>query len=915
MRTISLFCLFVLASYVFAKPEADLTGQADFEKFRNRLPWIWQSPRYFEPPKVKDLTWPTDAVDRFVLRKLEAEKLKPADPANDRVWMRRVYFAITGLPPKAEDIQTFLDDTSRNRKRTLVRALLGSPHYGERWARHWMDLVRYAESRGHESDSILPNAYRYRDYLVRAFNTDLPYDALVTEHLAGDLLENPRLHPETGANESILATGWPFFGEMLESPVDLRQDECDRLDNKVDVMSKTFLGLTVACARCHDHKFDAIHQRDYYAMAGFILSSSYRQARFESMEQNKAVAKKLEELHRNHLSKIAKAFTVAARPVVDALDDDVPVRPKLVTSPIYRVEGKHQIVADYTQRNTPWLVDGPTFGQSPAMPGELMLVAGDQPLALSRNGGAIRDPFWNGLKNVDSENDPEEGLLNGLSRAGKTIRTPTITLASGQVYYLIRGKATVYAAVSQNLFAGPLHGTLTRTVEAKGDAPQWIGHNLKHYAGQRVHFEFSPVGDAPFELLQVIDGGTPKQEPGVQKTVFRKELHLALDDLADGRLEARHLHHVAWLLEAGKVKIPSESIKSWKSALDDLAKEVRWESRLAVSWWGGTGVDEYILERGSPQSPGKRVGRNLPELLAMAPLQNRSPGRLELARQLTAKDHPLTSRVIVNRIWHQLFGRGIVATPDNFGWLGQRPSHPELLDYLAVEFAKTHSHSIKSLIERLVLTKTFGMSSATFDPACADQDPDNRWLHRMPLRRLEAEAIRDSVLAISGRLDRRVGGKPVLVHLTEFVVGRGRPTESGPLDGAGRRSIYTALRRNFIPTFMLTFDFPAPFTTVGKRDVTNVAGQSLALMNDRFLYGQSGLWAERIIKEQASAPERIRQMYIEALARPPSDGELAACLEALTAFIELYGGNPDDNEAWRDLCHSFYSMTDFIYLK
>ena len=1075
-------CLMASATYAGQK--------FDFEKFRDRLPWIWQTPQQSEPPKVQDSAWPAGSVDRFVLRKLEAEKLRPAEPADDRMWVRRVHFAITGLPPKPEDIEAFLNDTSRNRKRTLVRALLDSPHYGERWARHWMDLVRYAESRGHEGDNILPNAYRYRDYLIRAFNVDLPYDALVTEHLAGDLLENPRLHPETGANESILATGWPFFGELNHAPVNLRKDECEQLENKIDVMSKTFLGLTVACARCHDHKFDAVHQRDYYAMAGFILSSSYRQARFESMEQNKAVAKKLEALRQDHLPKIAKAFAAAARPVVDALDYDVPVeristplprwtrlimavdpgsqgeawakisfdhakwktmklpghfenaglpghdgvvwfrktielsagqakskavlnlgqiddmdvtwvngsriggyenpghhytvrkypvpagllkagkntiavrvmdhgapggiagkpeqlvlqlgketisldnawhfspganlktlneqaalvRPELVTSPIYPVEGKHQMVADYIQRHTPWLVDGPTFGQSPALPGQLMLVTGDQPLALSRNGGAIRDAFWSRLKNIDSENDPG-GLLNGLSRAGKTIRTPTVTLASGQVYYLIRGKAVVYAAASQNLFAGPLHGTLAKTVEAKGDAPQWIGHNLKRYVGQRVHFEISPVGDAPFELLQVIDGGTPKQELGEKKSVARKELHQALDDLDDGRLEARHVPHIAWLLKLGKVNLPDELLKSWQAALDDLAKEARWESRLAVSWWGGTGVDEHILERGSPQSPGERVGRNLPELLAMAPLQNRSPGRLELARQLTAKDHPLTSRVMVNRIWHQLFGHGIVATPDNFGWLGQRPSHPDLLDYLAVEFAETHSHSIKSFIERIVLTKTFGMSSTAADPAYAEKDQGNRWFHRMPLRRLEAEAIRDSALAISGRLDRTVGGKPIPVHLTEFVVGRGSPKKSGPLDGAGRRSIYTALRRNFIPTLMLTFDFPGPFTTMGKRDITNVAGQSLALMNDRFLYGQSGLWARRIIKEHPSAPERIRRMYAEAFARPPSDGELATCLEALTAFTELYGGDPNGHEAWRDLCHSFYSMTDFIYLK
>jgi hypothetical protein len=250
MKRILLACC-ITASATFA-------GQKfDFEQFRDRLPWIWQTPRQGEPPKVQDSAWPADPVDRFVPRKLEAVKLRPTEPTNDRVWIRRVHFAITGLPPKPKDVQAFLNDKSKNRNRTLVRALLNSPHYGERWARHWMDLVRYAESRGHEGDAILPNAYRYRDYLIRAFNADLPYDALVTEHLAGDLLENPRLHPETGANESIHATGWPFFGEELGTPMDLRQDECDRLDNKVDVMSKTFLGLTVACARCHDHKFDA----------------------------------------------------------------------------------------------------------------------------------------------------------------------------------------------------------------------------------------------------------------------------------------------------------------------------------------------------------------------------------------------------------------------------------------------------------------------------------------------------------------------------------------------------------------------------------------------------------------------------------------------------------------------------------
>ncbi|MFT5471473.1 MAG: hypothetical protein ACI8UO_006607 [Verrucomicrobiales bacterium] len=903
--------LLILAATLVGTARTSCAEKFDFDTLKDRLPWIWEKPQRSLPPAL-DPDSEIDPVDAWVLANLEIEKLAPAPAARDRLWLRRAHFAITGLPPSIAEMASFDGDTSPDRKRRATRSLLASPHFGERWARHWMDLVRYAESRGHETDFTIANAYHYRDYLIRAFNADLPYDDFVTEHIAGDLLEKPRVDPTTGINESVLATGWPFFGEEVHSPVDIRQDECDRLDNKVDVLSKTFLGLTVSCARCHDHKFDAIRQSDYYALAGFVLSSSYRQVRFESMANNRTVAQKLDALRAEFRPKLAAAVAAAAREKMAALESaEIPSDLQIV------VRGSK--IADFTdQDSSPWLADGPTFGSTAILRGELSISSDPDavPIQIATYGGAKRDPFWNGLKVIDSEND--SGSLDGVPRAGKMIRTPTVTLESGEIHYLIRGKAKVYAAVSQHIMVtGPLHGTLVREFKVENaDQPQWVTHNLKRYAGLRAHFEFGAVGNEPFEILMVVEGPKPEISRSPSRKIDRQGLLAALDDLADGNPDAKNVETIRWILANSGLKA-SDLASDYLKRLEQLHEEVKWESHTAVAWLGGNGVNENVLDRGSPKSPGDPAPRQLPDAFGTGLINTASSGRLQLAQQIASAENPLTARVIVNRVWHQLFGRGLVATTDNFGWLGERPTHPQLLDYLAIEFVETHHWSIKSLVERLVLTRTFAMSSTA---AIADFDaraPDNRLLHRMPIRRLEAEVIRDSALAISGRLDRKMGGKPVPVFLSEFVVGRGRPAQSGPLDGAGRRSIYTSVRRNFLPTLMLAFDFPTPFSSVGKRDVTNVAAQSLALMNDPFLYEQAGVWADRIQRQMPdqSAPIRVRRMFEEAFARPPSDAELAACIESLTEFGNLYNGDPNSHDAWRDLCHSFFSMNEFIYVK
>jgi hypothetical protein len=306
-------------------PHAGATAAADKGPFdlpkRKREHWAWRPLRAAAPPAVEDGSWPRGAVDRFILARLEEKGLSPAADADRRTWLRRVSFDLVGLPPAPEEIDAFLADTSDDAFAKVVDHLLASPHYGERWGRHWLDLVRYAESRGHEFDYHIPNAWHYRDYVLRAFNLDVPYNQFVTEHLAGDLLERPRRHPTEGFNESILGTGFWFLGEEVHSPVDVALDEADRFDNRIDVMTKTFLGLTVACARCHDHKFDAISTKDYYSLYAILQSCGYRLARFDTCDEERRIAGELALLREKGRADVGRALAEAARPVAGRLAD------------------------------------------------------------------------------------------------------------------------------------------------------------------------------------------------------------------------------------------------------------------------------------------------------------------------------------------------------------------------------------------------------------------------------------------------------------------------------------------------------------------------------------------------------------------------------------------------------------------
>lgn len=839
------------------------TTKSNFDLAKRKAEhWSWSALKPQTPPATRDSAWVRDPVDAFVLAKLEAKNLKPAPAAAKSVWLRRVTFAITGLPPTPKELDEFLKDVTPKAAEKVVDRLLESSAFGERWGRHWLDLVRYGESRGHEFDPDIPNAWQYRDYIIRALNADVPYNRLVHEHVAGDVLPNPRIDTKTGANESILGSGFWHLGEEVHSPVDIRQDQADRFDNRIDVFSKSFLGLTVSCARCHDHKFDAISTKDYYSMFGLLEGSSYRQVRFDGWITNRQVAVELALLR--HTTK--RDAELAVKPVATAPSD------------AYSAWlAKAKVVVDYANPGADdFLPDDVSFALR--KPGDIAvsLAKGKPAIRVEDRASAAFDRFWAGLKSAPGS-AKDGGAIGKLPRTGFSIRTPNVLVEKDHVYYLVRGKGMAYASVcGHTIIQGPLHGALVVDLPDSVDF-HWVAHRLSAYKGQRVDFEFTADPKTDFAVAMVVQSDGPP--PGVPSAAIEK------------------------------VEVPGEIgdklLDSVTAAEKELAAKVKWESRVGLALWDGNGVDDVIFVRGNPRAPGEIAPRrgleaiDGPDRIA----HTRGSGRLELASKLTdASRNPYISRVAVNRVWHQLFGRGIVSSTDNFGVLGEPPTHPELLDYLATEFVKD-GWSQKRLIRRLVLSSTYAMSS---EAAKTDADPSNLLLHKFRLKRLDGEAIRDSIIAASGRLDTSQGGPSVPIHLTQFLDGRGRPG-SGPLDGNGRRSVYLAVRRNFLSPFLVTFDTPIPFSTVGKRQVSNVPAQALILLNDPFIHGQADVWGKKLAASSGTVDERIRGMYRTCFARPPKPEELAAC----RATVD---GKETDAAAWTELAHTLFNVKEFVFV-
>ncbi len=1022
----------------------------DLEK-RRREHWAWQPLRPGGPPPVGDEMWPRHDLDRYILARLEAAGISPAPPAEKRTWLRRVSFDLIGLPPTPDEMADFLADDSEMAFQRVVDRLLRSPHYGEHWGQHWLDLVRYAETRGHEQDFGIPESYRFRDYVILALNEDVPYDQFVIEHIAGDLVAAPRLHPQDRSNQLIQGTGFWHFHEATHSPVDICGDEADRVHNQIDVFSRTFLGLSMGCARCHDHKFDAISARDYYAMFGFLQSSGYQLADVSDPVEQQRLFDQLSDLRDDYARQLRERFVAMRLAQIERLPayllaaaelhcagvsletDELPAAaaspdgsaPQAIESlpealislaaeremnphtlwrvarhlrdsaasevqdPLHvfaramattvvtadsadevKAATKKELVAaaddarrrwanlkviksvKHGERNyapqerawSPaelvedfefsgpvpdrWITSGYRFGKSPVAVGSLLV------------GDAVDRPIIRFSDTSAAESEFVSDRFTGM------IRTRTFAVTGDTLWYRYRGNADVFLAVdSHRVVNGPLHGVVKQKLSGGGHEWKWFAHNVRDYIGHRVHVEFTP--GAGFALDKVLFAATePPADLGVNTLIVAGLLERQTtgeDVLSQVALETAAVFRQAlcdgarcepnrdaasllnWLVKNDSLLEPlpelqeplSDAMKSYLDQRAELEQQIPSPIR-ALALLDGSGEDEPVHIRGSHRN---RAPEPVPRAILAALRTDKTSrpahgsGRLTLAQQLVDPANPLVPRVMVNRIWHHLLGRGIVETVDDFGVMGKPPTHPELLDFLARRFIE-NGWSIKQMIREIVLSSTYRMSSYPL-PESERADPANELYHRMFVRRLPAESIRDHILAVSGRLDRRMFGPSVMVHITPFMRGNRSPKGSGPLDGDGRRSIYTEVRRNHLSAFLSAFDKPAPFMAIGKRSISNSPAQSLILLNDPFVHEQAAIWAKRLRQIDGNDAARLAAAYVWAFSRLPTDDERDAAMAFLDAQRELYASEKEadpDHNAWSDLCHTLMNVKEFVHI-
>jgi hypothetical protein len=673
--------------------------EIDIEKGRKF--WAFQPPKKSAIPAVKDAGWAKTDIDRFILAGLEAKNLKPVVDADARTLFRRLNLDLTGLPPTPEEVEAFAKEYGAKPQAALEAAvdkLLASSAFGERWARHWLDVARYAESSGRSVNFAYPHAWRYRDWVIAAFNADKPYDQFIRAQLAGDLIST-KDDREKAAN--LIATSFLAIGPKTHDERNRQQFQMDVIDEQIDATFQAFQGLTVACARCHDHKFDPIPQKDYYAVAGIFRSTDTCYGTVRVFQNN-------------HPSSMINLPRDAG-----------------VTMPL-------------------------------------------EPLTADRRTGI-------------------EKQISDVREQISKIQTGT-------------------------------------------------GSNAMNAFIQRILLQ-SRITQLQSQLDLYESDGTPKPlSMGVRERFI--------------------------------------------------------------------GSDARLLVRGELAQQGETVKRGFPQVVATKqPWITEGSGRRELADWITSKDNPLTARVMANRVWLHLIGHGLVATPDNFGASGQRPSNQELLDHLALSFAD-NGWSVKKLIRSVVLSRTYQLSSR-FDSKNFESDPDNVLVWRMPSRRLEAEALRDSMLAVAGRLDRSPPKGSSVAQGGEGNVSFRfrRPGGGGAGGDPTHRTVYLPIIRDGIPEVLTLFDFPDPSLIIGERATTVVPAQSLYLMNNPFVIQQAGAAADRLLAGSEDDAGKLTKAYLLFYSRQPSKKEL----ETAEKFITDYSKQHARRTAWTALCQAFFASAEFSH--
>ena len=861
--------------------------------------WSFVPPRRPEVPQVADQSWVKQPFDAFVYQRLEAEHLRPSKAATPDAWLRRASLDLTGLPPGPSEIDAFAHDVkSRGEKayEAAVDRLLASPRYGERMAIDWLDVARYADTHGFNNDSSR-SMWRWRDWVIQSFNSNMPYNRFITEQLAGDLLPNPTL-------DQRIATAFLRDG-VINSEGGIIDEEyrVEYVADRVSTVSQAWLGLTVGCARCHDHKFDPITQRDHYRMYAFFnnvpeIGEDGRVANAVPM----IPAPTTEQQHKLH--EMESAIAALSRKVAEQesgwkwKDEDAP-RLAAKTAPAGA------------------LLEMKDAGPDSQMPGKGVPVAKRQALTFSvwlRPEAADRDVAL--LSSVNYATSPaavvygkgmEVRLIGGELEFRYCDRFPAYSIrVRSEGAEIVPGElsnvAVVYSgaddpavmraqAASVRIFANGrevpvrvLNDDLAMPDES-ADKPA-----MTHF---RIASDNAPKGARFSGKLEEISVWTRALTDAEIEAGFEsKAIPYAVEKEKLHQATARETGWVRDVLEPSKERTQLEAVrKDWIAMRRSLPTVMVMEEMP-------TPRETHLLIRGGYDAPGEKVEAGVPEELLGAWPAGAPKNRLGLAQWLTKPDHPLTSRVVVNRFWQQLFGEGLVKTSENFGMQGDWPSHPELLDWLARDFVDS-GWNVKALMKRMVLSATYRQDSSA-SPELLTRDPENRLLARGPRFRLPAEVIRDQALEISGLLKNRLGGPSVYPYQPEglykgIVVAANYPgtkyVESTG-DDLYRRSLYTFWKRTVPHPTMTVFDAPDREFCVVRRTPTNTPLQALTLLNDPIFVEASRKLAERMIHE-GGATEDLRLAYAFRLAtgRLPDIEEKRILRKKLDEMMKEFRGD------------------------
>ncbi|MFC1758356.1 DUF1553 domain-containing protein [Planctomycetota bacterium] len=808
---------------------------ADVDAGRNY--WSFQPVARPEPPAPQS-SWPRTSIDRFIERKISAAKLTPAADADPRTLVRRIYIDLIGLPPSVEQVDAFLGAVAKSdvdeAVRGLVDELLESDRFGERWARHWLDVVRYAESSGGGRTLIFPNAWRYRDYVIESFNADKPYDEFIREQIAGDLLD---ADSERKRSQQLIATSFLALGPTNYELQDKELLRMEVVDEQLDTIGRSMLGLTVGCARCHDHKFDPISMNDYYAMAGIFRSTkTFTLGNVANFIERPLPSREFEKRKTDFDEKL-KAMSSELDTAKTEFDQ--------IKKRIVEIIGEVDFftwISETVDTDSAELIG--EWTESTSMKG----FVGKNYLHDGNRG--------KGKKRIVYSLDlpPQRFEL----QASYTPGTNRTTNATFRVHH---AGGTTDVAVNQK-----------RDPAIEGQFTSLGSYEFS--AEQKGKIELVTTGTNGYVIADAIRW-IPLSSDNVDSADNEPDLK---NQFAKAKSRVSRLKHEV------------EELKKQRPANSSKAMSVLEEEKPS---------DWHVHIRGQVRNLGPVVPRGFVSVISSNStlIAEGQSGRAELANWIASDENPLTARVMVNRMWHHLIGEGIVRSPDNFGAMGRGPTHPELLDHLAAEFVE-NGWSMKQIIRQIMNSRVYQLGENA-DPNAIRLDPNNEMLAYRNPRRMDAESLRDAILAVSGQLDLTMFGD---------TQEKGTKSEVDYKFASNRRSIYVPWFRNTQLDALQIFDAANPNVVTGRRTVTSIPTQALFLMNSEFVQVAARNFAERILADKQSDNARINKAYLIAVGRSARDSER----EVLLVFIAMKRSKGiSESESWTQVCHLILASVDF----